>query len=49
MACACGKKNANLNYKVTFTDGTNKVYRTEVEAEAAKIRKGGGAVQAVPR
>lgn len=50
MACNCGKTGqADTAYQFTAPDGGSKVYRTEVEANAAKIRAGGGTVQTVTK
>ncbi len=50
MACGCGgTKNAKMHYQWTSPTGTTKTYTTQVEAEAAKIRGGGGSVRAVAR
>jgi len=42
--CNCGKKASNLKYLFTAPDGSSKVYNTEIEARAAKIRAGGGTI-----
>lgn len=44
MACACGSKGsvARATYVVTFTDGSTKSYASEVEAQSAIARRGGG-------
>jgi len=45
MGCACngGASSANRqSYTVTFSDGTTKTYASEVEAQAAIARRGGG-------
>ena len=40
--CNCGKKGGSrLEYVATFTDGTTKVYPTQIEAQVAVRRKGG--------
>lgn len=47
MGCNCGSKNKAMQYEFTAPDGTTKVYNSEVEAQAAKIRAKGGTVVAV--
>lgn len=43
MACACnGNKNETQQYVFTDGKGVQKTYRTEIEAQAAQIRSGGG-------
>lgn len=42
MGCGCGKKNASVKYVFVDTNGTQRSYRTEIEARAAQIRAGGG-------
>lgn len=44
MGCNCGGKTASFTYLYIAPDGTRKVYKTEVEAKAAKIRNGGGTI-----
>lgn len=48
MGCNCGSKNAKMSYRYISPSGETKVYKTEVEAQAAKIRNGGGTYTAVP-
>lgn len=47
MGCACGSKGsvARSSYVATFTDGSTKTYASEVEAQAAVARRGGGVVR----
>jgi hypothetical protein len=48
--CNCGKvKQAQYTWVFVAPDGTRKTYTSEVQAQAAKIRAGGGTYQAVPR
>lgn len=48
MGCNCGgNKNQPVRYEYTAPDGTVKVYSSEIEAQAAKIRAGGGSVRQV--
>jgi hypothetical protein len=50
MGCGCGKtKRQQYNYVFTAPDGKQQTYTSEVQAQAAKIRSGGGTYQAVPR
>jgi hypothetical protein len=45
MACACGSKGSSVKrqtFVVTFSDGTSKSYASEVEAQSAIARRGGG-------
>jgi hypothetical protein len=45
MGCNCGgNKNASQKFLYTAPNGTQKVYKTEIEARAAKIRNGGGTI-----
>lgn len=44
MGCNCGAKNTNLRYLYTSPTGQQVVYKTEIEARAAKIRNGGGTI-----
>lgn len=48
MGCNCTKKNSEMKHVYTSPTGQTTVYRTEIEARAAKIRAGGGTVQSVP-
>lgn len=42
MACACGSKiKPKATYLASFSDGTKKVYSSEIEARSAVKRKGG--------
>ena len=47
MGCGCSGSSTSTASKYEFTtpDGKTKVYSTQVEAEAAKIRAGGGEVK----
>jgi hypothetical protein len=48
MGCNCGgNKNGAAVYEFTAPDGSKRVYTSEIEAQAAKIRAGGGSVQTV--
>lgn len=47
MACNCGKKANGVQYVYTTPAGTQKVYKSEIEAKAAQIRNGGGTYQTV--
>lgn len=38
MGCACGQKNGAKSYIYTSPSGQRTTYKTEVEAQAAKIR-----------
>ena len=42
MGCNCNKGASTLQYVYTSPSGDRTVYRTEVEAQAARIRNGGG-------
>ena len=45
MGCGCGKKAmSGQQFVYTSPKGVQTVYNTEVQAEAAKIRNGGGTV-----
>jgi hypothetical protein len=46
MGCNCGKGTQRRSYEVKFTNGTIKVYASEVEAKAAVARNGGGTIRA---
>lgn len=42
MACgSCAQRRAKVTYVHTAPDGTKTTYNSEVEAKAAKARKGG--------
>lgn len=47
MGCNCGQKNQAMRYEFTAPDGSKRVYSSEIEAQAAKIRAQGGTVKAV--
>jgi hypothetical protein len=47
MACNCSKGGTAKNYVYTSPDGKKTSYRSEVEAQAAKIRNKGGTYSAV--
>jgi hypothetical protein len=43
MGCSCNKGSAGRQtYEVTFPDGSKRPYPSEVEAQSAIARKGGG-------
>lgn len=48
IACNCGNKNKPVNWVYTAPDGSKKTYRSEIEAQAAKVRNRGGTVTTVP-
>jgi hypothetical protein len=42
MPCNCGTKQpGKITYKVTHSDGSVKVFNSEIEAKAAVARRGG--------
>lgn len=47
MGCGCGSKNQAMKYEFTAPDGTKRIYPSEIEAQAAKIRARGGSIRAV--
>lgn len=49
MSCGmCGGSRGNpRRYKVTFTDGTEKVFLSEVEARVAATQAGGGRIETI--
>lgn len=47
MGCNCGGKAKTYTYEYTAPDGAKKVYRSEIEAQAAKIRNRGGSIRQV--
>ena len=50
MGCNCGNtKTVAVNYVYTSPEGKQITYRSEVEAQAAKIRNKGGTYTTVPR
>lgn len=50
MGCNCGgTTTVPVNYVYTSPTGKKTTYRSEVEAQAAKIRNGGGTYTTVPR
>lgn len=49
MACNCGKKNGGTNYLYVAPDGQQQVYTTEVQAQVAKIKNGGGTITPVAK
>jgi len=50
MACNCGKNKAQSSYVYTHPVTHKKTtYRTQIEAEAAKVRNKGGSVSTVTR
>lgn len=49
MGCNCGKSAAQKQkWEFTGPDGKIMVYTSEVQAQAARIRAGGGSYRAVP-
>lgn len=42
MGCGCGSKKSAVNHVFIDSNGTQRTYRTEIEARAAQIRAGGG-------
>jgi hypothetical protein len=49
VGCNCGKAARQVwQYEFTSPTGTVRVYNSEVEAQAARIRAKGGTVRAVP-
>lgn len=50
MGCGCGKTNTpKYDYVFTGPDGRTKTYTSEIQAQAAQVRAGGGTYQAVKR
>lgn len=49
MPCNCGKKNGGTNYLFVAPDGQQQVYTSEVQAQVAKIKNGGGTITPVPK
>lgn len=49
MGCGCGKANGGVQYLFIAPDGKQKVYTSEVQAQVAKIKNGGGTITAVPK
>lgn len=49
MGCNCGGTKAEQTYVYTSPNGEQKSYKTEVEAQAAKIRNGGGTITTITR
>ena len=49
MGCNCGKKASSTEYRYTAPSGSTTVYKTEIEAKAAKIRQGGGTITPVAK
>lgn len=49
MACNCNRGGTASKYIYTDPKGVKKEYRTEMEAQAAKIRNGGGTYSIVSR
>lgn len=48
MGCNCGgNRSQPQRYEFTAPDGSKKVYNSEIEAQAARIRAGGGDVKVV--
>jgi hypothetical protein len=48
VGCNCGQKNKAIRWEFTSPNGTTRVYNSEVEAQAARIRAKGGTVKSVP-
>lgn len=49
MGCNCGQqKKATTRWEFTSPSGTVRIYNSEIEAQAAKIRQNGGTIKAVP-
>ena len=42
MGCNCGNKGGDKNFLYTAPNGSQKVYTSEIQAKAAKIRNKGG-------
>lgn len=49
MACNCGKGTKASSYIYRDPNGRTTTYRTEIEAQAAKIRNGGGSYTTVTK
>lgn len=49
MGCNCGKGGKVSSYVYTAPNGKTTPYRTEIEAQAAKIRNGGGTYTTVTK
>ena len=49
MGCNCGKGTAAMEHVYTAPDGKQTVYTSEVQAQAAKIRNGGGTYTSRPK
>lgn len=49
MACNCQKGGKAQEYVYTSPTGEKKTYRTEIEAQAARIRNKGGSYQTVTK
>lgn len=50
MGCNCnGKAGTTYVYIYTAPNGSTTQYRTEIEAQAARIRQGGGSYKTVAR
>jgi len=48
MGCNCGQKTTrNYQWEFTSPSGTVRVYNSEIEAQAAKIRANGGSIKQV--
>lgn len=48
MGCNCGQKGAAQQYLYAAPNGSQTVYKTEIEAKAAQIRNGGGTITTTP-
>lgn len=49
MACNCNRGGKVSSYTYVAPNGTRATYRTEIEAQAAKIRNGGGSYTTVTK
>lgn len=49
MGCNCNKGASAKSFVYTSPDGKKTTYRAEIEAQAARIRNGGGSYVAVTR
>lgn len=49
MGCNCNRGGASTSYVYTDPKGKKITYRTEIEAQAAKIRNGGGSYSTVTK
>lgn len=49
MGCNCGKANAATQFLFVAPDGKQSVYSSEVQAQVAKIKNGGGTITVIPK